>query len=96
MHIAGGMRHTWVMASNESVIADHAADRRLALAAATLVVLETILAFLADSDTIGLVVWLVLAIAAVGVTVVLAAGLQARAEHLGVIAILRKGIDRRH
>jgi hypothetical protein len=82
--------------TNESAAADHAADRRLGLAAATLVVLETILAFLADSDTIGLLWWLVLAVAAVGVTVLLAAALQARAEGLSTYAVVRKGIDRRH
>jgi hypothetical protein len=52
--------------------ADRAADRRFAVAVAFLVVVEVILAGLADAGTIGLVVWLVLTVAAVGAAAVLA------------------------
>lgn len=59
---------------------DRASDRRIAIAFAVVLVVEVVLAFMADAGTYPLWVWLVLAVAAV-----LAAGLvfglvQARAE----------------
>ena len=68
------------------VAEDHAADRRLGLAVAALVVIEVALAFLADANTIGLVVWLVLSVAAVFVVAALAALAQRRAERHGPVA----------
>ena len=59
---------------------DHAADRRLGLSIAGLVGVEVVLAFLADANSIGLVVWLILAVLAVLVMAALALLLQARAE----------------
>jgi uncharacterized protein (DUF58 family) len=63
-----------------AVAEDHAADRRLGLAVAALVAIEVALAFLADSNSIGLVVWLVLAVAAVLVVAAASAAVQRRAE----------------
>jgi hypothetical protein len=63
-----------------SVADDHAADRRLGGAIAVLVILEVVFAFLADANTIGLLVWLVLAVGAVLVVAAAAAALQRRAE----------------
>ena len=48
-----------------TVAEDRAADRRMALAVAVLVVLEVAEATLADSGTIGLVTWLVMAVGSV-------------------------------
>ena len=59
---------------------DQAADRRLGLSIAVLVAVEVVLAFLADANSIGLVVWLVLAVLAVLVMAAVALLLQARAE----------------
>jgi hypothetical protein len=44
---------------------DRASDKRIAIFAGTLMLVEIILGYIADAGTIGLVVWLILAVGAV-------------------------------
>lgn len=57
---------------------DHAADRRMALSVGVLMVVEVVLAGLADAGTIGLGVWLALTVAAILAVAAGAAWLQRR------------------
>jgi hypothetical protein len=61
------------------VDADRAADRRVGVAVAVLIVLEVIEASLADAGVIGLVVWLVLAVGSILAVSIGAAWFQQRA-----------------
>lgn len=63
-----------------SIEDDHASDRRFALALGGLLVVEVILAGLADAGAMALWLWLVLAIIAVLVAGVITAVSQSRAE----------------
>jgi hypothetical protein len=63
-----------------SIEDDHASDRRFALALGGLLVVEVILAGLADAGVIALWLWLVLAIVAVLVAGLVTAVSQSRAE----------------
>lgn len=68
-----------------SIKDDHASDRRFALALGGLLVVEVVLAGLADAGAIALWLWLVLAIAAVLVAGLATAVSQSRAEGTPVI-----------
>ena len=59
---------------------DRASDLRIAVAFAVVLVVETVLAFLADAGTYPLWVWLILAVVAVLVAGLVFALVQARAE----------------
>lgn len=57
---------------------DRTSDRRFLVAFAALMAVEIVLGFLADAGTIGLGVWLVLAVAAILVTGAISAAAQRR------------------
>jgi ribose/xylose/arabinose/galactoside ABC-type transport system permease subunit len=59
---------------------DRASDRRIAVAFAAVLLVEVILAFMADAGTYPLWVWLILAIVAVLVAGLVFGWVQARAE----------------
>ncbi len=59
---------------------DRASDRRIGVAFAAVLVVEVVLAFMADAGTYPLWVWLVLSVAAVLVAGLVFALVQARAE----------------
>jgi hypothetical protein len=59
---------------------DRASDRRIAIAFAAVLVLEVVLAFMADAGTYPLWVWLVLAVGAVLVAGLVFRRVQRRAE----------------
>lgn len=63
-----------------SIEDDHASDRRFALALGGVLVVEVILAGLADAGAIPLWLWLVLAIVAILVAGLITAVSQSRAE----------------
>ena len=57
---------------------DRASDKQIAIFAGTLMLVEIVLGYIADAGTIGLVVWLVLAVGAVLVAGALFALIQRR------------------
>jgi hypothetical protein len=61
-----------------STLEDQAADRRFAVSVAFLVVIEVLLAGLADAGVIGLVWWLVFTVGAIGAAAIVARFLRSR------------------